>query len=50
MDFLTLIFLHSVYSGMLKNRQHLIIPFTQARATLSNAPKLRAATVEPDGT
>jgi hypothetical protein len=50
MDFLTLIFLHLVCSGMLKNRQHLIIPFTQARATLSDAPKLRAAPVEPDAT
>jgi hypothetical protein len=50
MDFLTLIFLQSVYSGMLKNRQHLIIPFTKARATVSNAPKLRAVPVEPDAT
>jgi hypothetical protein len=30
MDFLTLIFLHSVYSGMLKNRQHPNILFTHA--------------------
>jgi hypothetical protein len=50
MDFLALIFLHSVYSGMLKNRQLLIIPFTQARATVSNAPQLRAAPIESDAT